>query len=345
MFHYIDTFDNDYFVPKPSIDGTLALHCVRSVGTPHFIQTRDLSCFCPKCYYDCPLSDCPNTDYIDEWRTSGWDSANDFGCARKKLLDIVENSHFPLVPFRLQKICVCEKQQMASTDNKSNCDFEFVHAPTTIQSVETTTKVCSKKPNATSTDVTIFDPLPYLGSVDELLAGFLTNRVVASTIACNELRWPVHGVVDTVAVGCMPSDSPKGYLPMETSGDGTCFFWASSTAVYGTEDMHSQLRRRVTMEFATNASRYLNDEWLSLRMGDGFMSSMSVSHLIATYTKSFNQLPTTDDFVVREVLNNETLETAADGTWCGLWHFKEIVTAVKQGPLRLQQNPGWTAPV
>ncbi len=88
--------------------------------------------------------------------------------------------------------------------------------------------------------------------------------------------------------------------------------------------MHSQLRRCVTMELATNASRYLNNEWLSLRMGDGFMSSTSVSHLIATYTRSFNQLPTTDDFIVWEVLNNETLETAADGTWCGLWHFAAL---------------------
>ncbi len=41
-------------------------------------------------------------------------------------------------------------------------------------------------------------------------------------------------------------------------------YWAVSTAVFGSDEMYHQLCCHVTFELATNASRYLNDEYLQL---------------------------------------------------------------------------------
>ncbi len=101
-FHFVDKFDNEFWIPKTGLKDTKSFHSVRSVGSHGFVQTCKLSCFCPSCYYDCPLSDCPNTDYITTWTTRGWIVEND-RLARKRECQEIENTHFPF-PFQLPKI-------------------------------------------------------------------------------------------------------------------------------------------------------------------------------------------------------------------------------------------------
>ncbi len=128
-FHFVDKFDNEFWVPKTGLKDTKSFHSVHSVGSHGFVQTRELSCFCLSCYYDCPLSDCPNTDYIDASTMRGWIVEND-RLARKRECQQIENTHFPF-PFRLPKITSDRSRSELSTRDTDSNILSVLTAPTT----------------------------------------------------------------------------------------------------------------------------------------------------------------------------------------------------------------------
>ncbi len=329
-------------IPTCGIDGTKKLHSAWSLGSQGFIQIRDLACFCPKCYYDCPLTTCPNLDHVKEWTTTGWnpDLTN---AATRKQLEAVQNSHFPLQPFRLPKICRQQTNDNTVCVDTNSMPPSFVSSITTIQHDKATPKPDddTPKPNdtpnpddtddETATDMDNFNFRKHLASVDVLLAAFTWENVFCRDALVQSVHWPSAAVVDTVAAGCIPSDIPrKGLLPVETISDGNCLYRAASTAVFGSDEMYHQLRCCVTFELATNTSRYLDDDYLRLGLVYPVKPSLSVSRMIAMHTLSFNELPNTRDFLMPDILAKETLDNASNGSWCGLWQLAALSNVLKQ---------------
>ena len=58
--------------------------------------------------------------------------------------------------------------------------------------------------------------------------------------------------IDKIAEKFWPSDGPQGYQPVETNGDGNCFFHTISRIFHNTEDHHDEVRVRITFEGVMN---------------------------------------------------------------------------------------------
>ncbi len=145
-----------------------------------------------------------------------------------------------------------------------------------------------------------------------------------------DMSWPPFAVVDTVAFEQLPSDGPKGRVPVVTDGDGNCLFHAVSIAAFGFDGMHHMLRRRVLYEMVTNEARYEDDEWLQIGIGPGFAHrSGSVSRAIAEQSATFNGLADTRNVIVNDILHAEILENTVDGAWCGLWQVAALANVLK----------------
>ena len=68
--------------------------------------------------------------------------------------------------------------------------------------------------------------------------------------------------VDQVAKLSMPQDVPKGLVPISTIGDGNCFAWAISTALFGNQNHHKEIRMWLVFEAVLNKDKYLDNEYL-----------------------------------------------------------------------------------
>ena len=68
--------------------------------------------------------------------------------------------------------------------------------------------------------------------------------------------------VDQVAKLSMPQDVPKGLVPISTIGNGNCFASAISTALFGNQNHHKEIRMRLVFEAVLNKDKYLDNEYL-----------------------------------------------------------------------------------
>ena len=67
---------------------------------------------------------------------------------------------------------------------------------------------------------------------------------------------------DFFALQLLPSYEFQEFIPLKTTGDGSCLFRAASTLISGVEDSHVELRVRCIVELALNKHYYLCDEEL-----------------------------------------------------------------------------------
>ena len=83
--------------------------------------------------------------------------------------------------------------------------------------------------------------------------------------------------LDFEALRLAPPNSPDGYLPNVTIGDGNCIPRSISTLLYGTETHHLEIRVRIIYELVSNKSLYLNPHFLA--EGSKLKPETVVSHL------------------------------------------------------------------
>ena len=72
--------------------------------------------------------------------------------------------------------------------------------------------------------------------------------------------------IDFYSQQLIPADELTEFIPLETLGDGSCFFRSISKQIYGDESLHEELRLRAIVKLALNESYYLSDEELCHRI-------------------------------------------------------------------------------
>ena len=74
----------------------------------------------------------------------------------------------------------------------------------------------------------------------------------------------VCDVICRIAMLFYPKDHPPNVVPNKTHGDGNCFFWAVSHALFGTEERHIEVRVWIVFEAVLNEDLHLSCNYLSL---------------------------------------------------------------------------------
>lgn len=78
------------------------------------------------------------------------------------------------------------------------------------------------------------------------------------------LQWKDCTPSDQAAQNLLPSGGvPPRYYPASTAADGNCLPRALSTAVFGNDSYHKELRIRITCELAVNKQMYLSPAYVA----------------------------------------------------------------------------------
>lgn len=121
------------------------------------------------------------------------------------------------------------------------------------------------------------------------------------------------GQLDTVAEGQRPPGAaPPSHFAKSTPGDGNCLVRSLSTAAFGTEDFHREIRVRLACELALRRNNYLSPEYVArgtTQDGDHLLSMMHM-------TGDFHLVPS-----LEMAYDCEVMKSVADGKDLGMWHL------------------------
>ena len=130
----------------------------------------------------------------------------------------------------------------------------------------------------------------------------------------------------------MPPDSPAGLIPIVTIGDGNCFARAVSTALYGNQNHHREIRVRLVIESVKNKGMYLDNEYLKLEAAR--------VHKRGTFPQQYalftgQNLPSygSIDETVEVIYDRDILDLRKDGSYTGMWQIWQACNIIGR-PIR-----------
>lgn len=137
--------------------------------------------------------------------------------------------------------------------------------------------------------------------------------------------------IDTVAYEEFP-DHLQRCVPVQITGDGNCFFRATSTLMYSFEEMHVLLRLLLVIEAVRNKRLYLDHA--QLRKGAQVLYRRAeLPTVYAQYSKYHNPEIDRDDITVEYIefmYKKEVMSLAKVGSWAGVWQFHQMANVLKR---------------
>ena len=124
--------------------------------------------------------------------------------------------------------------------------------------------------------------------------------------------------IDFYSQQLIPADELTEFVPLETLGDGSCFFRSISKQIYGDESLHEELRLRAIVELALNESYYLSDEELCDRIR------------AQEWTFRGNGADSMDPVVLMTVFREEVKATCNLSTYASFWHLQAIANVLNR---------------
>ena len=132
-----------------------------------------------------------------------------------------------------------------------------------------------------------------------------------------------NDVVDSIAAEFFPRDGPKGYIPIETMGDGNCGYWALAHVLLSDEGRYQEVRACITFEAVLKEDSFLMHDILAREHLEG---SKNRPAAYASYSGLLTPEITT--------LNKQSIRTvikanARDFTFMGVWQLHHAVEAFR----------------
>ena len=135
-------------------------------------------------------------------------------------------------------------------------------------------------------------------------------------------------VVDSIAAHFFPRDGSKGYIPIETMGDGNCGYQALAHVLLSDEGRHHEVRVRITFEGVMKEDSFLNHDVLARGVSLGSQNRpaayASYSGLLTPEITSLNEQS------VRTVYRRDVIANSRDCTHMGVWQLHHAAEAIKR---------------
>ena len=139
--------------------------------------------------------------------------------------------------------------------------------------------------------------------------------------------------LDFDALKLKPANSPAGYLPNVTIGDGNCVARSLSTLIFGSEDNHLEVRVRLIHEMVTTKSLYLNSDFLSL---ESFIYPSEILNKISILSDDLsNSL-----LSIEEIFKALTFKTRKLKTELSAWHLHAAAQILTSSIISLHPDLG-----
>lgn len=265
-----------------SVTGTQKFYQIRSVGKDMEFQSRDVACVCQNCLNG--QSNCLNPNFTHEWkrqriqfksqnvrkrplnlrsRTSDVDEANtEQGSDSEEVHSTV--------------IDECETEIEAS-DASLHCDREQLNIDSDDSDLDVIV-LCPEKVDTLNLDnpepencpLSDEDCLKLLQSwsqcesyadLEEAVSNVELSHIGPVAVTDLPIAQSYHRT-DSNARAEMGRNLARFMRPIETTGDGNCWYRATSSALFAFEEMHIALRLLLVVEAVKNMDKYLSDDFM-----------------------------------------------------------------------------------
>ena len=123
----------------------------------------------------------------------------------------------------------------------------------------------------------------------------------------NEVDWECQELI--------PTSKSTVYRALKTTSDGNCFFRAASILAFRDENRHEEMRVRIVVELSVNDKFYLKGKDLCRRIE---------AQAKEIYPRSKNITSEMNPEVIKEVFEEEVLDTARSASWASYWHLPAL---------------------
>ena len=139
-------------------------------------------------------------------------------------------------------------------------------------------------------------------------------------------------IIDTIAQHFYPrKDGPKGYMSVETYGDGNCGYRALAHVLLSDESWHREVRVWITFIGVLKAESFLSHQVITRGvMGGSANRPASYALYSGLITPKITRL--SEDFI-RTVYQRDIMANAKEFTFMGVWQLHHTAEAFKQ-PVR-----------
>ena len=137
-----------------------------------------------------------------------------------------------------------------------------------------------------------------------------------------------NDVVDSIAAKFFPRDGPKGYIPIETMGDGNCGYWALAHVLLSDEGRYQEVRARITFEAILKENSFLMHDILA--RGD-LEGSENRPAAYASYSGLLTpEITRLNEQSIRTVFHCDVIANARDFTFMGVWQIHHAAEAFRR---------------
>ncbi len=124
--------------------------------------------------------------------------------------------------------------------------------------------------------------------------------------------------IDPSALDLLDDETPD-LFPVHVYGDGNCFPRSLSMLVYGNQFHMQEMRARLVHEGVSHLKWYLDNEYLN--NGTTHHGKGKPTEILAQFSETFTPGDVLTPAVIQRILEDELLNVAKMGTYCGLWQF------------------------
>lgn len=137
---------------------------------------------------------------------------------------------------------------------------------------------------------------------------------------CNNLE---NHSMDPDSSFLFPDDFPF-LTPLKIYGDGNCLPRCASLIAYGVQDMHDEMRIRITFELALHEELYLENKCLQ----KGHPLPDNLPNIYAMYSDHYHGQKITSA-TVRSIFQMETQDVSKPGSYMGVWQVHSLANILK----------------
>ena len=128
-------------------------------------------------------------------------------------------------------------------------------------------------------------------------------------------------VVDDTALSFRPEDAPVGFVPVTVGSDGNCFPRCISRLIYGHENQHMEIRKRIVAEAVSNKHLYMDNDHLNL----GQSIERDRTYMYYMYSQCYDAKKSLEDVYEAEVLTIKEKDA-----YMGLWQIHQVANVLKR---------------
>ena len=137
-----------------------------------------------------------------------------------------------------------------------------------------------------------------------------------------------NDVVDSIAAKFFPRDGPKGYIPIETMGDGNCGYGALAHELLSDEGRYQEVRACITFKAVLKENSFLTHDILARGDLEGSENRpavyVSYSGLLTPEITRLNEQS------IRTVYHRDVIANARDFTFMGVWQIHHAAEAFRR---------------